>query len=205
MHCTTKRIVKETLNLKGLSPNAKTTHRRDGTQDESGAARLEKDLNTLRTGRASPALLDKVMVEYYGTPTPLSQVGTVSSPDPRQLLVQPWDKSVAGAIATAISKSDLGFQATKDGDSVRVSIPALNEERRREMVKLAGKKAEDHKVAVRNVRRDANDRLKRMEKDGDLSKDELQRHEGEVQKITDRIIAEVDRMRAAKEADIMEV
>ncbi|HEX8235526.1 MAG TPA: ribosome recycling factor [Abditibacteriaceae bacterium] len=166
---------------------------------------LEKDLNTLRTGRASPALLDKIVVEYYGTPTPLSQVGTVSSPDPRQLLVQPWDKSLAAPIANAISKSDLGFQATKDGDNVRVSIPALNEERRREMVKLAGKKAEEHKVAVRNVRRDANDRLKRMEKDGDLSKDELQRHEGEVQKITDRIIAEVDRMRAAKEADIMEV
>ena len=166
---------------------------------------LEKDLGTLRTGRATPALLDKVMVDYYGTPTPLNQVGAVSAPDPRQLLIQPWDKAMAGAIANAIAKSDLGFQATKDGDNVRVSIPALNEERRREMVKLAGKKAEEHKVAVRNVRRDANDRLKRMEKEGDISKDDLQRHEGEVQKITDRIIAEVDRMRAAKEADIMEV
>jgi ribosome recycling factor len=166
---------------------------------------LEKDLGTLRTGRATPALLDKVIVDYYGTPTPLNQVGAVSAPDPRQLLVQPWDKALAPAIANAITKSDLGFQATKDGDSVRVSIPALNEERRREMVKLAGKKSEEHKVAVRNVRREANDRLKKMEKDGDLTKDELQRHEGEVQKITDRVIVEVDRLRTAKEADIMEV
>ena len=166
---------------------------------------LEKDLGTLRTGRATPALLDKIVVDYYGAMTPLKEMGTVSAPDARQLLVQPWDKSVAAAIANAISKSDLGFQATKDGDNVRVSIPSLNEERRREMVKLAGKKSEEHKVAVRNVRREANDRLKKMEKDGDLSKDELQRHEGEVQKITDRMIAEVDRVRTAKEADIMEV
>jgi ribosome recycling factor len=160
---------------------------------------LERDLGTLRTGRASPALLDKITVEYYGTPTPLNQLGTVSAPDARQLLVQPWDKSVAAAIANAIVKSDLGFQATKDGDNVRVSIPALNEERRKEMVKLAGKKAEEHKVAIRN------DRLKKMEKDGDLTKDELQRYEGDVQKTTDKMIAEVDRLRAAKEADIMEV
>lgn len=166
---------------------------------------LEKDLATLRTGRASPALLDKVTVEYYGTQTPLNQLGTISSPDPRQLLIAPWDKSVSGAIANAISKSDLGFQAVKDGDAVRVSIPALNEERRREMVKLASKKAEEHKVAIRNVRRDANEGLRKMEKDGGLTKDEVQRHEGEVQKITDRIIAEVESIRAAKEADILAV
>ena len=166
---------------------------------------LEKDLGTLRTGRATPALLDKITVEYYGAQTPLSQVGTVSSPDPRQLLVQPWDKSATSAIVTAITKSDLGFQATKDGDNVRVSIPSLNEERRREMVKMAGKKAEAHKVAIRNVRRDANDGLKKMEKEGDLSKDELQRHEGEVQKITDRVIIEIDRLRQVKETDILEV
>lgn len=166
---------------------------------------LANDLGSLRTGRATPALLDKVMVEYHGSPLPLNQLGTVSVPDARQLLVTPWDKSVAGAIANAISKSDLGVQATKDGDAVRVSVPSLNEERRKEMVKMAAKKAEAHKVAIRNVRRDANDHLKKMEKDGGLTKDELQRHEGEVQKITDRFITDIDKARAAKENEIMEV
>ncbi len=164
-----------------------------------------QDLATLRTGRASPALLDKIMVEYYGTPTPLNQVAAVTVPDSRQLVISPWEKSLAGAIANAISSSQLGLQGVKDGDIVRVQVPHLNEERRKEMVKMAGKKAEAHKVAVRNVRRDANDQLKRLEKDGLVSKDELARHEGDVQKITDRFIAEVDRTRAAKEAEILEV
>jgi ribosome recycling factor len=166
---------------------------------------LEKDLATLRTGRASPALLDKVVVEYYGAHTPLSQLATISVPDPRQLLVTPWDKSVAGAIANAIVKSELGLQSIKDGDAVRVSVPALNEERRKEMVKMAGKKAEDHKVAIRNVRRDTNDTLKKMEKEGELTKDDLQRYEADVQKATDKAVAEVERLRAAREADILEV
>lgn len=166
---------------------------------------LEKELATLRTGRATPALLDKISVDYYGAPTPLNQIATVSVPDARQLLVAPWDKSVAGAIANAISKSDLGLQAIKDGDSVRVVVPALNEERRREMVKTAGKKAEDHKVAIRNIRRDTNDRFKKMEKDGELTKDDLQSYEADVQKVTDRIIAEVDKVRASREAEILEV
>jgi ribosome recycling factor len=166
---------------------------------------LEKDLATLRTGRATPALLDKIVVDYYGTPTPLSQIGNVSAPDPRQLLVTPWEKNMAGPIVNAISKSDVGLQATTDGGNVRVSVPALNEERRKEMVKLAGKKAEAHKIAIRNVRRDANDTLKKMEKDGDITKDDLQRYEGEAQKTTDRVSAEIDKMRAAREADILEV
>lgn len=166
---------------------------------------LEKDLATLRTGRASPALLDKVIVEYYGAPTPLSQLATVSVPDPRQLLVTPWDKSVAGAIANAISKSDLGLQSMKDGDAVRVSVPTLNEERRKEMVKMAGKKAEDHKVAVRNIRRDTNDTLKKMEKEGELTKDDLKMYEADVQKATDKAVAEIERLRAAREVDILEV
>lgn len=166
---------------------------------------LEKDLATLRTGRASSALLDKITVEYYGSHMPLNQLATISAPDPRQLLITPYDKSSAGTIANAISKSELGLQAIKDGDMVRVAVPHLNEERRKEMVKLAGKKTEAHKVAIRNVRRDTNDHLKRMEKDGGLTKDELQRHEGDVQKITDRFVGEIDKMRAAKEADIMEV
>jgi ribosome recycling factor len=166
---------------------------------------LEKDLGTLRTGRASPALLDKIVVDYYGAMTPVNQLASVSAPDARQLLIAPYDKASAGAIANAISKSDLGLNATTDGGQVRVSVPALNEERRREMVKTAGKKAEAHKVAIRNVRREANDSLKKMEKDGGMTKDDLQRDEAEVQKITDRVIAEVDRLRASKEAEILEV
>ena len=166
---------------------------------------LQTDLGTLRTGRASPALLDKLVVEYYGSMMPVSQLATISAPDPRQLLVSPFDKSLTGAIANAISQSDLGVQASKDKDAVRVSIPALNEERRKEMVKLAGKKAEAHKVSIRNIRREINDSFKKMEKDGAISKDELGRHEGDVQKLTDRHIGEVDKIRSAKEAEIMEV
>ena len=166
---------------------------------------LEKDLATLRTGRATPALLDKIFVEYYGAMTPLNQVANVAAPDARQLLVSPWDKTASNAIVNAISKSDLGLQVTKDGDNVRVSVPSLNEERRREMVKTAAKKAEEHKVSVRNVRRDANDRFKKMEKDGELTKDDLQTLEASVQKITDRMIADVDKLRITREAEILEV
>lgn len=166
---------------------------------------LENDLGTLRTGRANPGLLDRISVEYYGTPTPLKQVANITVPDPRQLVITPWDKSLTNVIASTISKSDLGMQAIKDGDNVRVAVPALNEERRKEMVKTAGKKTESHKVAIRNIRRDANDELKKAEKDGGISKDELSRYEGEVQKITDRIIADADKLRVAKEADILEV
>ena len=166
---------------------------------------LEKDLATLRTGRATPALLDKIFVEYYGAMTPLNQVANVAAPDARQLLVSPWDKTASNAIVNAISKSDLGLQVTKDGDNVRVSVPSLNEERRREMVKTAAKKAEEHKVSVRNVRRDANDRFKKMEKDGELTKDDLQTLEASVQKITDRMIADVDKLRVTREAEILEV
>ena len=166
---------------------------------------LQRDLSALRTGRASPALLDKISVDYFGTMTPLPQVGNISAPDPRQLLIAPWDKGLAGQIVNAILKSGLGLQAMTDGGNVRVSVPALNEERRREMVKTASKKAEEHKVAVRNVRREAIERIKKMEKEGDLTKDDVTRYEGDAQKTTDKIIAEIDRIRAAKEVDILEV
>jgi ribosome recycling factor len=166
---------------------------------------LRHDLSSLRTGRASPALLDKISVDYYGTATPLQQVAAISVPEPRQLLIAPWEKTMVDPIVGAISKSDLGVQAIKDGDKVRVSIPALNEERRREMVKMAGKKTEDHKVALRNVRRETNDHLKKLEKDGALSKDDLKRAEEDVQKATDKYVAQADQIRAEKEAEIMEV
>ena len=166
---------------------------------------LRRDLATLRTGRATPALLDKILVEYYGNMTPLAQIGNISAPDARQLIIAPWEKNLAAAIIAAITKSDLGLQATTDGNNVRVSVPALNEERRREMVKTASKKAEEHKVAIRNIRRDANDRFKKMEKEGDLTKDDVARYEGDTQKITDRAAIEIEKIRAAKEADILEV
>lgn len=166
---------------------------------------LRHDLSSLRTGRASPALLDKIVVDYYGTATPLQQVAAISAPEPRQLLIAPWEKNMVDPIAAAISKSDLGLQAVKDGDKVRLTIPALNEERRKEMVKMAGKKTEDHKVAIRNVRRETNDHLKKMEKDGELSKDDLKRAEDEVQKLTDKYVTLADHIRVDKEAEIMEV
>ncbi len=166
---------------------------------------LDADFGTLRTGRATPTMLDKIIVDYYGAPTALKTLATASVPDARQLLVTPYDKAAAGAIANAIAKSDLGVGAVTDGNNVRVSVPSLTQERRKEMVKLAGKKAEAHKIAVRNIRRDANDALKKMEKDGDLSKDELARHEGDVQKITDRFVVDIDKARASKETDISAV
>lgn len=166
---------------------------------------LQSDLGSLRTGRASPSLLDKIMVEYFGVPTPLKSLVNITVPDARQLLVTPYDKSACGTISNAISKSDLGVSSNVDGNSVRVSVPTLNQERRKEMVKLAGKKSEDHKVAVRNIRQDANKHLERMEKDAEMSKDDLKTHKADVQKITDRYIAEIDKIRVGKEADIMAV
>lgn len=166
---------------------------------------LHNDLSTLRTGRASAALLDKVMVDYYGTPTPLKTMGQVSVPDARMLLVTPYDPGVVGTIANAISKTDLGVTAVADGKSVRVSVPLLTTERRKEMVKMASKKAEAHKIAVRNIRQDANKDLEKMEKDGEISKDDLTRFKGDVQKVTDKMIAEVDKIGKAKEAEILEV
>ena len=176
-----------------------------GRRMQSTLDALRHDLSSLCTGRASPNLLDKIVVDYYGTATPLNQVAAISVPEPRQLLIAPWEKALVDPIVGAISKSDLGVQPIKDGDKIRISLPALNEERRREMVKIAGKKTEDHKVALRNVRRETNDHLKKLEKDGELSKDDLKRAEDEVQKMTDKYVAEADVIRADKEAEIMEV
>lgn len=166
---------------------------------------LKSDLSGLRTGRATPALLERITVDYYGAQTPLPQLAMISVADARQLVVKPHDKSVAGQIANTIAKSDLGVQAVREGDAIRVSVPSMNEERRKEMVKLAGRKTEEHKVALRNVRRDANEQIKKMEKEGGLTKDDIKREEDTVQKITDKFIAEADTVRAAKETEIMEV
>lgn len=166
---------------------------------------LKKDLATLRTGRATPALLDKILVDYYGVPTPINQMANISAPEPRLLVIQPWDKSVLGEIDKAIMKSDLGLNPNNDGTVIRLSIPQLTQERRAELVKLCKKKAEDGRVAIRNIRRDANEQLKDFEKSHDISEDDFKRGQDEVQKLTDKFIKEVDNILEMKEREIMEV
>jgi len=164
---------------------------------------LKSDLNGLRTGRANTALLDPVMVEVYGAIMPLSQVATVSAPEPRMISVQVWDKANVMAVEKGISKSNLGLNPMIDGQTLRLPLPDLTEERRRELAKLAGKYSEGAKIAIRNVRRDANELLKEDEKKKEISEDERKRLEEEVQKITDKFVAEVDGVSAAKEKEIM--
>lgn len=166
---------------------------------------LKKDLASIRAGRANPALLDKVVVEYYGSEMPVNQVANISTPDPRTLLIQPWDKSALSDIERGILKSELGLTPTNDGSVIRITIPALTEERRNELVKLVRKTGEEAKVAVRNIRRDANDTLKKMEKNGEIPEDTLRRGQDEVQKLTDQFIKKVDDVVADKEKEILEI
>lgn len=166
---------------------------------------LKKDLSTLRTGRATPALLDKIVVDYYGAQTPLNQLANISVPEPRLLVIQPWDKKVVGEVERALLKSDLGLTPNSDGSLIRLSIPQLTEERRKELVKISKKKAEDGRVAIRNIRRDANDSLKNMEKAHEITEDELHKAQDEIQKLTDKMIEEADKVLSDKEKEIMEV
>jgi len=165
---------------------------------------LRRDLATLRAGRASPALLEKVQAEYYGAMMPVNQLGSIHTPDPRTLVIQPWDKSALAAIERAILKSDLGLTPVNDGEVIRINIPPLTEERRLELVKSTRKLGEEAKVAIRNIRRDANDEIKKKEK-SEISEDESRRHQEDIQKLTDRFIAEIDKMLAAKEKEITEL
>jgi len=164
-----------------------------------------KELASIRTGRATTSLLDTVHVMYYGNPTPLSQVASVSAPEPRLLVVQPWEKHMVTEISKAIQKADLGLNPTDDGNVVRVPIPSLTEERRKDMVKLIGKLAEEGRVHVRQVRREANDELKKMLKDGAIPQDDEKRAEQEIQKATDRHIALIEELLTRKTAELMEV
>ena len=166
---------------------------------------LRKDYSSMRAGRANPAILEIIKVDYYGALTPLNQLANISAPEPRLLTVQPWDKSLLSAIEKAILKSDLGLNPTNDGNILRIAIPQLTEERRQELVKAAKKKAEESKVGIRNIRRDANDRIKKMEKDKDLTEDEAKKQQEETQKTTDKYIKEADNILAIKEKEIMEV
>lgn len=166
---------------------------------------LKVDFSGLRAGRAHASLLDGIMVEAYGSMTPLSQVGTISVPDARTLSVSVWDRSMAKAVEKAIRESDLGLNPASDGQLIRIPIPPLSEERRKELVKVAGKYTEAAKVAVRNIRRDALDGIKKLKKDNAISEDDEKRFENEVQKLTDEAIKKIDEQQATKEKDILQV
>lgn len=166
---------------------------------------LKGDLAGLRTGRASAGILDPIMVEAYGQQMPMNQVGTVSVPEPRMISVQIWDKSMVGAVEKAIRESDLGLNPVTDGTNLRIPLPDLNEERRKEIVKVAHQYAEQARVAIRHVRRDGMDGIKKAEKDGDMGQDEARALSDKVQKATDDMISEVDTIVAAKESEIMQV
>ncbi|ARU62488.1 ribosome recycling factor [Tumebacillus avium] len=172
---------------------------------EKGIGNVKREFASVRAGRATPALLDRVQVDYYGSATPISQVANVSAPEPRMLVIQPWDKGTLGDIEKAIIKADLGLTPTNDGSVIRISIPQLTEQRRQDLAKMVKKMAEEGRVAIRNIRRDINDDLKKLEKNGEISEDESRRTQEKVQKETDRFIGEIDKLLVAKEAEIMEV
>ena len=165
----------------------------------------QHDYSTIRTGRANPLILENLKVDYYGTATPLNQLAGISVPEPRQLLVTPWDKTIINTILKAIQASDIGLTPMSDGNVIRLNVPPLTEERRRDLIKQLHKKAEDHKVAVRNVRRDANEHIKEQQKSSDITEDDSKREQDEVQKLTDKYIAETDKITQAKEAELKEV
>lgn len=177
------------------------------TEERMGKAlqAMKKELTSIRTGKATSSLLDEIQVDYYGTMTPLSQVANISAPDARLLVIQPWEKKLIPQIVKAIQKSDLGLNPQSDPNVVRLPIPPLTEERRRDLVKLVKKVGEEAKVAVRNIRRDANDAFKKAEKDKDVSEDESRKGQEQVQKITDEYIEKTEEMLNKKEQEIMEV
>ena len=164
-----------------------------------------RELASIRAGRANASLLDKINVDYYGVPTPINQLASISVPEARLLVVQPYDKSSIGDIEKAILKSDLGVTPNNDGELLRIVIPQLTEERRKELVKLVKKEAENAKVAIRNIRRDGNDELKKLEKNGDITEDELHSYGDDIQALTDKHIKEIDAIAAEKEEEIREV
>jgi ribosome recycling factor len=166
---------------------------------------LKREFATLRAGRATPSLLDKVTVDYYGAPTPVNQIAKVSVPEPRMIIIQPYEKSILHDIEVAIMKSDLGLSPNSDGTAIRLAIPALTQERRQELVKTVNKKAEEAKVAIRNVRRDGNDAIKKLEKAKEITEDDSKRGQESMQKLVDKYIKLVDTTKDAKEKEVMEV
>lgn len=166
---------------------------------------FKDELSSLRAGRANPTILDRISVDYYGSLTPLKQVANISAPEPRLLVIQPWDVNVISEIEKAILKSDLGINPSNDGKIIRLVIPQLTEERRKDLIKVLKKTNENAKVAVRNERRQANDHLKKIQKNGELTEDDLKKAEEQVQKLTDKYIEEIDKLTENKEQELMEV
>jgi ribosome recycling factor len=177
-----------------------TTMRMEKTEDD-----LRREMASIRTGRASLALLDPIRADYYGTPTPLNQMATLSVPEPQLIVIQPWDSSQIGAIERAILASDLGLNPANDGKLIRLAIPSLTEERRKDLVRRLHHIVEDHRVAARNIRREANEAVKKLEKDKVISEDEMRRATDEVQKLTDGAIEKLDKAGKAKEHEILEI
>ena len=168
-------------------------------------ASVAADFAAVRAGRANAAVLDRIMVDYYGSPTPIQQIASIASPDPRSLVITPWDTSAVRSIEKAIQESDLGINPSNDGKSLRLLFPQLTEERRKELTKQIAKYAEGGKVAIRNIRRDAMEKFKKLEKSGDLTEDDLKIAEKDIQKLTDDMIKKIDALYAAKEKELMEV
>ena len=183
----------------------KATVKAAGEKMDKTIAVIQKDLATLRAGRANPQILDKITVDYYGTPTPLNQVGNISSPEPRLLVISPWESKMISDIEKAIQKSDLGLNPTNDGKIIRLVFPELNEERRKELTKVARKSAEEAKVAIRAIRRDAIEQVKKLKKDAQITEDDQRKAEEDAQKITDKAIKDVDVICAAKEKELLEM
>ena len=176
-----------------------------GTRMEKSVQSLERELGGIRTGRASPTLVENLMVDYYGVPTPLNQIAGISIPEARLLMIQPWDRSAMKEIEKSIMKSDLGLMPNSDGVVIRINIPQLSEERRRELVRLVGRKVEDGHVAVRNIRRSGVESFRSMQRNKELSEDELRRAQSDIQDLTDLHIGEMDDMKKGKENEVMEV
>lgn len=166
---------------------------------------LRRELGSLRAGRATPALVERVHVDYYGTSTPIRDLATISVPEPRQLLIQPWDRNVVSAIERAIQKSDIGVQPTSDGQVLRLNLPPLTEERRKELVKTVRRMEEEQKVAVRNCRRDVLEEIRDVAKKGEISEDESRREQEELQRMTDRFVGEIETLVKEKEREVMQV
>ncbi len=166
---------------------------------------LKNELQSMRAGRANPQILDRIVVDYYGTPTPLKQIGNISAPEPRVLVIAPWDPKMIPVVEKAIQKSDIGINPSNDGKIIRLAVPELTEERRKDLTKLAKKVTEESRVAVRSIRRDAIEQIKKMEKASELTEDDRKQAEEEMQKITEKAIAELDKILAEKEKEIMTV
>ncbi|MBO0993089.1 ribosome recycling factor [Bacillus sp. SD088] len=172
---------------------------------EKSLQAYKRELSSIRAGRANASLLDKISVDYYGAPTPINQMASISVPEARMLVVQPYDKTIIGDIEKAILKSDLGLNPANDGSLIRLTIPQLTEERRKELVKVVKKEAENAKVVVRNIRRDANEDLKKLEKSGDITEDELRSYTEDIQKLTDEHISQIETTTKEKEQEVLEV